>query len=315
MSTQTSPTGPAASSLYLRGILLAAAGMIVISPDGMLIRLVEHAPMWDILFWRTFGTGVALLVGLCLVYRGRLIAVLRQQGRAGVMSSGLLALANVFFLFGMLNTSVANTLVIMATMPFWSAILGLVLIGEAVSRRTWMAIAVALAGIGIIVSDSMTIGGTTLLGDLSALACAMCHGLNLVVLRKAGDRDMTPALMFSGFLTALVCVPLMQPSAVPADTWWVLALLGLGVLPVALGLFLAGARYAPAAEVALLSLVETVLGPLWAWLVVSEEPGPRALIGGGLVVVAVAGNAVAGLAMRRRRGRRAAAEVVPPPPH
>lgn len=302
MTQPNPPTRSAAPNLYLRGILLAAAGMAIISPDGLLIRLTQAAPLWDILFWRTFGTGVTLLIGLAVLYRRRLPQMIRQLGWPGMASTLLLTVSNVLFLAAMLNTSVANTLVILATMPFLSAILGLALIGEAVRRRTWIAIAVALIGIIIIVSNSLSIGGDTLLGDAAALGAALCHALNLVVLRKAGDRDMTAALMLSGFLTALLSVPLMNPAAVPDDVWWVLGLLGFVVLPVALGLFLAGARYAPAAEVALLSLVETILGPLWAWLVISEEPSTQALVGGGLVIAAVVGNAVAGVTARHRRG-------------
>lgn len=288
-----------ARSLYLRGILLAFAGMLVISPDGMLLHSIETASIWDILFWRTFGMGVALLVVLMVVYRRRLPAVLRAQGWPGVACIGLMALANYLFVLAMLNTSVANTLILYATMPVWSALLGLALIREAVRPRTWAAIVVALGGIGVIVSGSA--GGGTLLGDLAAVGAAICHGLNLVVLRKAGDRDMTAALMLSGFLTAVLCLPVLEPSSPSPWDWVVLGALGFVILPLALTLFLAGARTAPAAEVALLSLVETVAGPLWAWIVLSDAPDTRALLGGALVVGAVAGNALRGLMRRKRR--------------
>lgn len=294
-----------ARSLYLRGILLAAAGMTVISPDGLLIKTVDAVPLWDLLFWRTFGLGVTLAILLGVVYRGRLWGMLRGQGLPGLASAALMALANYLFVAAMRDTTVADTLVIMATMPFWSALLGLILIGEAVRRGTWIAIVVALAGVAIIVAGSLEgegLGGGSFAGDMAALGAAVAHGLNLVVLRRAGDRDMTAALMGSGFLTALVCIPMMEPSAVPPEAWPTLGFLGFVLLPAALTLFLAGARYAPAAEVALLSLVETVLGPLWAWLVIAERPSPEALIGGTLVVVAVAGNALAGVLARRRKG-------------
>lgn len=296
------PASPASRALYLRGILLAAAGMVVISPDGMLLHAIETAPIWDVLFWRTFGMGVALSAVLAAVYRRRLPGLLRQQGWPGAVSAVLMAVANYLFVLAMLNTSVANTLIILATMPFWSAILGLMLIGEAVGRRTWGAIAVALGGIGIILSGNVGMGfsADTFIGDMAALGAALCHGLNLVVLRKAGDRDMTAALAASGFLTAVFCVPFLDPGAVSGRDWLVLGGLGFIVLPLALTLFVAGARTAPAAEVALLSLVETVLGPLLAWGVLGDAPGTRALIGGALVLGAVGGNAVVG--MLRRSG-------------
>lgn len=294
------PSTPSARALYLRGILLAAAGMTVISPDGVLLHSIESAPMWDVLFWRTFGLGLALTAVLTAVYRGRLPGLLRAQGWPGAAAAVLMAMANFLFVVAMLNTSVANTLIIMATMPFWSALLGLVLIGEAVRGRTWLAILVALGGIGVIFSGSVGEGfsSDTLLGDLAALGAALCYGLNLVMLRRAGDRDMTAALALSGFITAAFCIPFLNPGAVSPGDWAILGALGFFILPVALTLFMAGARYAPAAEVALLSLVETVLGPLLAWAILGDAPTTHALIGGALVLGAVAGNALTGM-MRR----------------
>lgn len=290
--------------LYLRGILLAAAGMILISPDGMLLHSLESAPVADVLFWRTFGMAVSLSIVLAVVYRARLPSLVRAQGWPGVFSALLMAASNLLFVVAMLNTSVANTLILLATMPFWSALLGLLLIGEAVARRTWIAIAVALGGVGVIFYESLGGGGggfstETLVGDLAALGAALCQGLNLVNLRRAGDRDMTAALAASGLLTALLCLPFVQPALVPARDLGILVLLGFFILPLSLTLFLSGARYAPAAEVALLSLVETVLGPALAWLVLGDAPTAYALTGGGLVLAAVVGNAGAGL-MRRR---------------
>jgi drug/metabolite transporter (DMT)-like permease len=287
-------------ALYLRGILLAAAGMTIISPDGLLLHSIESAPMWDVLFWRTFGLGLALTAVLAALYRGRLPALLRAQGWPGMAAAGLMAMANFLFVVAMLHTSVANTLIIMATMPFWSALLGLVLIGEAVRGRTWAAIAVALGGIGVIFSGSVGEGfsSDTLIGDLAALGAALCYGLNLVMLRRAGDRDMTAALALSGFLTAVFCIPFLDPGAVSTRDWAILGGLGFFILPLALTLFLAGARTVPAAEVALLSLVETVVGPLLVWAILGDAPTGHALIGGALVLAAVGGNALTGMIRR-----------------
>ncbi|MFA7428878.1 MAG: DMT family transporter [Rhodospirillaceae bacterium] len=287
-------------ALYLRGILLAAAGMTIISPDGLLLHSIESAPIWDVLFWRTFGLGLALTAVLALLYRGRLPGLLRAQGAPGMAAAVLMSMANFLFVVAMLHTSVANTLIIMATMPFWSALLGLVLIGEAVRGRTWGAIAVALGGIGVIFSSSIGEGfsSDTLIGDLAALGAALCYGLNLVMLRRAGDRDMTAALALSGFLTAVFCIPFLDPGAVSMRDWAILGGLGFVILPLALTLFLAGARTVPAAEVALLSLVETVVGPLLVWAVLGDAPTARALIGGALVLIAVGGNALMGMIRR-----------------
>lgn len=281
------------------GLLLSALGMVIISPDGLFLHMMESASLWDTLFWRCAGIGVTLFLGLAVLYRRRLWGMIAGLGRIGWLSAGLLGLSNLFFVDAMVHTSVANTLVFMASMPLWSAICGLIFIKEAVLPRTWVAIAVGLVGIGVIVSGSLHVGGDTLHGDLAALGSAISFGLNLVVLRKAGNRDMTAALMMSEFLTAAVAAPFIDPAALSAHDWGLLALQGFGYLPIALTLFMAGARYAPAAEVALLALIETTLGPLWVWLFLSETPSEKALIGGALIISAIVANTVLGMVRPR----------------
>jgi drug/metabolite transporter (DMT)-like permease len=287
-------------SAVLRGLLLSALGMVVISPDGVLLHMISSAPLLDMVFWRTFGSGLTLLLGLTVVYRRRLPQMIAHIGGVGIVCTILMSIANLLFVDGMAHTSVANTLVFMASMPLWSALLGLVILREAVKGTTWFAIILGFLGIGVIMSDSVSLGGASLRGDLSALGAAVAYGLNLVFLRRAGDRDMTACLMLSGFLTAAICLPFLETAAVAPTDWWILGALGLVILPLALTLFMAGARTAPAAEVALLSLIETVLGPLWAWLALGETPSQHALIGGGLILLAVSLPAVRTIVRRRR---------------
>ena len=281
-------------SLHVRGLALSATGVVVLSPDALFLRLVRDAGLWDVIFYRMLFLGCALAVGLGLYYRARLVEVVRGMGRADLLSAVLLAASNVGFVGAISHTTVTNALVILAATPLFSAVLGRVFIGETVPLRTWVAILVAIAGVGIVFRGS--IGGGNWLGDAMALSVAFVWGLNLVVLRKAGRRDMTPALCLSGFLAALAVLPLATPVSVSAQDLAVLAILGCGILPVAFCLFFRGTRYMPAAEVALLALIETVLGPIWAWLGVGEVPSGAAIIGGAVVVAAIVGNSL--LAMR-----------------
>ena len=294
-----------------RGLALSAAGMIVISPDALLIRLIRDAGVWDVIFYRSLFTGLILAAVLAFHHRGRLFGLWRGAGRAGAASTLLMGASNFAFVGAILNTTVANTLVIIATMPLFGAVLGWLLIGERVRARTGIAIAVAFAGIVVIFVDSL--GSGNWIGDLMAMAAALMQAMNLVVLRTAGPRDMSGTVCLSGFASAAILpqaaqtrrrpLPFAAPAAVGAHDLAVLALLGLVVLPLALTLFIAGARTAPAAEVALMALLETVLGPLWAWLGVGEVPTVRALAGGFLVVGAIVANAALALAEgRARRG-------------
>lgn len=290
-------------STYLKGVALSAGGMIVISPDGLLLRLVEEAEHWDVVFLRTLGIFVAITLVVLARYRRRTVAVVRALGWPGVWATVALGGANIGFVMAMLNTTVANTLVILATMPLFSAAFGWLLIRERVSGRTWVSIAVAIAGIGVIFSGS--IGGGGLVGDLIALFTALCHGIALVQLRRVGNRDTTPIVALAALLAAVVALPMAAPLSYTLHDAGIILFQGLLQMPVALGMFLSGARFIPAAEVALFSLIETVLGPLWAWVGVGEVPAPLAVVGGLIVVGAVAGNSVLGL-LRLSRCRQAA---------
>jgi drug/metabolite transporter (DMT)-like permease len=169
--------------------------------------------------------------------------------------------------------------------------------GEKVPPRTWLSILAAIAGIVVIFHDSLAIDDW--LGDLMALGVAFVWGLNLVVVRMAGRLDMTPALSVSGFMGAAVAFPLAAaPAAIDGHDLAVLAVLGCLVLPLAFGLFIRGTHYVPAAEVALLAPIETVLGPIWVWIGVGEVPSQASLLGGVVVLAAILVNSV--LALRRR---------------
>ncbi len=286
---------------YLKGLVLSGTGMLVISPDGMLVKMVQDADALQTVFWRTLLTGLILSLVLGLRRGRRVISHIRAMGRIGLAASLMMGLTNVAFVTAMTMTTVANTLVILATLPLFSALFGLVMIGEHVRARTWVAIALSFLGVVIIFSGSFGLGGGTLSGDLVALAIPVCMGLALVLLRKAGDRDTMPVVALGGFISALIVLPFIDPFAVTAADMAVIAVMGLLVTPLALSLYTSGARYIPAAEVALLALIETVLGPVWAWIGVGEVPPAMTLVGGTLVVGAIAGNSL--IALARRSGR------------
>ncbi|MEO3433243.1 EamA family transporter [Inquilinus sp. CAU 1745] len=286
-------------SLYARGLLLSFTGMVVISPDGLILRTIGDAGTWDILFWRSLFMGISLSLALAVSERRNPIALWRGMGRMGWLSALALAGANLCFVAAIAQTHVANVLVILATMPLFGAVLGWLVLREAVRGRTWFAIALALAGIAIIFGGS--IGGGTLSGDLTAVGCAFLHAVNLVILRRTKTPIMLPALALSGFIGAAMVLPFAGPLGLTAHDMRWLAFSGLVQMPLALFLFLSGTRYVPAAEVALFSLVETVLGPLWVWLAIGERPGDAALIGGSIVMSAIVANSVLALKGDRRR--------------
>ncbi len=282
---------------YMRGVALSASGMLVISPDGLLLRMIGEAGPWETVFHRSLLSGIILAI---------VWVVRRTSGAAGkpfridrytLISALLVAVANTLFVGAIVHTTVANTLIILAAMPLFGAILGWLLIGEKVRPRTWISILLAICGVVVIFADSL--GGGTSTGNALALVTSVFLALNLIVLRRAGDVDIVLALSLAGFLAAAIAWPFADPFDVNGRDMAILAVLGLVVLPGGSVLFFWGTRYIPAVEVALLALLETVLGPIWVWLGIGEVPTVQCLIGGLVVLLAVGGNAV--LALRPRR--------------
>lgn len=288
------------TSPYSRGIIMSGVGMFILSPDGLLLRLVTDASIWDVIFFRSIFVATAISVFLLIKKRNNHSDVFRNFGRVGWTSTILMTIGGLTFVGAMANTSVANTLFLVATMPFFSAVLGWIFLGEAVRSRTWVTIALAFGGILIIFSESF--GAGNWLGDTLAVLTAFLQGLNIVVIRKAKEREITvPAFCASAFLATLIALPLAQPMTIGISDLFYLSLMGVIIVPIGLGLFLSGARYAPAAEVALLALVETVLGPIWVWIFIDEIPTQLAFIGGTIVILSVALNTGFGIRSARKK--------------
>jgi drug/metabolite transporter (DMT)-like permease len=279
---------------HVKGLLVTGGGILVLTPDSLLVRLIS-ADAWTLLWWREVLMALGLAVGLLAVYRGKTLAAFRAVGRSGGFIAFTFAGSSISFILALTYTSVANTLVIVSAAPLFSAIFARVFLGETVPRRTWIAILLALAGIALLVSDSL--GRPSLLGDGCALLTALFMAITLTITRHARAASMIPAIAMSGIVGALVVWPLALPTTVAESDMAYLALMGLIILPISFGAVALGPRYLPAPEVSLLFLLETVLGPLWVWLVLGEDPGPRALLGGAIVVATLAGHSA--LALRR----------------
>ena len=268
---------------------MSGVGMLILSPDGLLLRMVTDTSLWVVIFYRSIFVALAASIFLFTKRNSGFLTKFSKLGRAGWTSATLMTLSGLTFVGAMANTSVANTLFLLATMPFFSATLGWFLLGEVVRLRTWITISLAFAGIIVIFSGSFIAGNW--LGDFLATLTAFLQGLNIVIIRKAKQKDVTvPAFCASAFFAALIALLFTDTLAVSIGELFYLLPMGLIVVPIGLGLFLSGARYAPAAEIALLALVETVLGPIWVWLFIGEIPTQSALVGGSIVILSVVLN-------------------------
>lgn len=266
-----------------KGLLLALAGIVVLSPESLLIRLVA-ADRWTIVFWR----GLLLAVGLLGVSLIGSFAGTFRMGKAGLLVAVLFGAQTVLFVTSITTTTVANTLVALSAAPLFAAIYERILFRNRLSPRMWAIIAMGM--VGILVMFGGGVGGGSLSGNLAGVGAAAGYGGVFVIIRHNRTVNMVPAMGLGGLVAALEVSPWADPLSVTWADMGYLALSGLLVLPVAFGLLAIAPRFAPAPEVGLVTLLETVLGPFWVWLALGEEPGGRAMVGGLIVLAAVAAS-------------------------
>ncbi|MDF1791297.1 MAG: DMT family transporter [Thalassobaculaceae bacterium] len=280
---------PASTADPIKGLTLAVLGVLILTPDTLLMRMVGADP-WTILFWRGLLMTVGYIGLLGVRYRSGCFSAMMATGKLGAAVTILFAINTILFVIAVDTTTVANTLVIMSAAPLFAAVIGRIALGERPPIRTWIAIAIAMLGIAVIVADGLTVG--TWIGDLVALAAAIALGGHFVLVRAARPVDMMPAVGLSGVLVAVMSLVVADSLALtPVQFGW-MALLALLILPISFGLLTMAPIYLSAAEVGLVVLLETVLGPLWVWLVLGEEPGEYALVGGAVVITALVMNFV-----------------------
>ena len=275
------------SRQHRRGRIYVALAAIAWSTAGLLQRKVT-VDLATQLAGRAFFAVLGLLVFVAFAERGRVVHAFRAIGRPGLAVTVLMAISSGTFIAALNYTSVANVLFVQALAPVLAAVLG-TFVGEPVARRTWIAIAVAVAGVGLMVGGPSHPSAAGL--TLSLLMAASFAGV-IVITRHERQVSMAPATCLSQLLVFLVAAPFADPGSVGAQD--LALLIGLGVGQIGLGLiFLTiGARLIPAAEVALITLLEIVLGPLWVWLALSERPSATTLAGGAIVLAAVVIQAV-----------------------
>ncbi|SME88698.1 rarD protein [Tistlia consotensis] len=284
-----------------RGRAMVLLATLFWSIGGPLVRFIQAADAWQILFYRSASLVVFLCLYLALTEGRRALPLLRSAGWPAALAGLCIGFTYSIYVLAITTTTVANVLFLLSCSPILGAVLGQFLLGERVRRTTWVAMAVALVGVGIMVSDGLAGGGS--LGDILGLAAALGFALYSVVLRWRKNADMLPSVFYGGlfgtaFATTFCLAGGLSFLLTPADTVFAL-LLGTLNLGVGLVLYTRGARVLPVAEGTLLSLLEVVLGPLLTWLLVGEVPAASTLAGGLVLLAAVLIYASTGLSRRR----------------
>jgi drug/metabolite transporter (DMT)-like permease len=266
-----------------RGQLFVVLAAIAWSTAGVLQRELSVDTATQ-LAGRALFAALALAVFVAFLSRGRLVAAFRSIGVAGLGVAATTATASGMFIVALNHATVANVLFMQAASPVAAALLAWLFFGETISRRTGLAMAIALAGVGLMVGGP---GSGGVLGVTASLVMMLAFAVSIVIVRHRRDVSMLPAICLSQVLVVAVAAPFSHPGEGTGKDLALLVLLGVGQMGLGLAFVTMGARLLPAAEVALITLLEVVLGPLWVWISISEQPAATAIAGGCVVVIAV----------------------------
>ena len=270
-------------------MLMMVVAAICWSSGGILVRQLSINNAWEIVFWRSVFMAL-FVAGVLLAMHGRRMPKIVLAGGRPVLLSGLFLAGTFFFFIGSLTrTTVANTFVLMSVSPFLAALAGRLVLKETVPARTWIAMAVAFAGIVVMFADSLDAGRLT--GNLLALGVSCCFAAQVIVLRRFhATVDMLPQVMVAGVISLVVAFAVAPPFAATGRDLAVLALMGCVQLGTGCLLATAASKHLSATELGLLALLEPILGPLWVWALMGERPGPSTLVGAVVVLGAVIAN-------------------------
>lgn len=276
--------------MIIAPLLWSIAGVVTrnLSPE-----LQAHG-RFEITFWRSAFAAI-FVGGYLLLVRRDFTGALARAGRPGLLSGCMWATMFVCFMLALTLTSTANTLIVLAVSPLLTAVLVWAVLKTPIPLRTWVAIAIAMAGIVSMFASGIRIASpTSLLGMVIAFGAPLAAAINVVVLKKRGATvDLIPAVFLGGVISAALMLPLALPFIAGTGDVLLLAVLGFFQLGLPCMLLVMAARHLSATEISLLALLEVPLGSLWAWLGAGEVPAGATLIGGALVLGALVLNEVA----------------------
>jgi drug/metabolite transporter (DMT)-like permease len=266
---------------HLKGLLIAFFGIVILTPDAVLVRLAD-SNSWTVLFWRGIFFAAGIIVILLITYRSKAVNELINIGKGGVLIGLLTALGGTSFILAIHYTSIAKTLVIISISPIMVAIVSLIMLKEKLALYTWLSMILVFIGIYIVMSGDTS--GMNLMGNLFALAAVVIGGFSFTLLRKYKNVNMVPAMAVNGIAIALIGFVFADSLVLSSQSMLYILASGV-VLAVSFSLITIAPQYIPAPEVAMFFPLGTILGTLMAWIVVKEQPPSNALIGGSIVIV------------------------------
>ena len=273
------------STYIIPGYILILIGAFFLSWGGLLIREIENADIWQILFWRAFFFSLTLIFFLFFKYRIQALYIIKNSGYPGIAYGSAMSLGFVAYIVAMVETTVANVLFIISSQTIWLAIFGYLFLKEKISLKTLFSIILAMIGITVMIGGSLDVG--SLKGNLVALYIPINFAFLILLIRKFPKIDFVPSLFIAGFLGVVYGFFMSETIAVSQRDLLIIFLLGSFQHAFGFICITIGARSTPAVIVGLLMLTEALFGPFWVWLFINEIPSISVFLGGGIILLAV----------------------------
>ena len=268
-----------------KGMLIAFTAIMFITPDSLFIRLAS-TESWNLIFYRGIIPFFAVFIGLLFIYKKKLIKELINNGWHGFAYACVFTLTNIVFVISIENTNVANTLIMIALAPMLSAIISFIFLKENPDQKTWIAIIITTLAVIYIFYDALDAGD--FLGNFLGLVCATGLAVGAVIIRSVKKINLVPSAMMGKLMVALIALLFANNLALEGNDLIIIPAMCILCVAIPFVLVTLAPRYITAAEVNLFFLLETILGPLWVWLVIHEQPSIETIIGGCVIIITIA---------------------------
>jgi len=268
-----------------KGSLLAFVAVMFITPDSLFIRL-SNIDTWGLVFYRGIIPFFTVFIGMLLIYKLNFFKILFTSGYHGLIYIGTFSLTNITFVVSIQNTNVANTLVMIATAPMLSAILGAIFLKEPPDRKTWISIIITFLAIIYIFFDSLKLGN--FYGDILGFITAIGLAVGAITIRSAKSKNLVPAAVIGKLFVTIFALFFIESFLLVEKDLIIVPLMCVLCVAIPFVLVTIAPRFIPAAEVNLFFLLETIIGPIWVWLIIKEQPSIETLQGGLIIIATIA---------------------------
>ncbi len=268
-----------------KGSLLAFVAVLFITPDSLFIRL-SNVDTWGLVFYRGIIPFFTVFLGMILIYKLNFFKILFDSGYHGIIYVITFSITNITFVVSIQNTNVANTLVMIATAPLLSAILGAIFLKEPPDKKTWISIIITFFAILYIFFDSLKMGN--FYGDILGFITAIGLAVGAITIRSAKSKNLVPAAVVGKLFVASFALLFIENFVLQDKDLLIVPLMCILCVAIPFVLVTIAPRFITAAEVNLFFLLETIIGPIWVWMIIKEQPSIETLFGGIVIIITIA---------------------------